>query len=117
MLNNMTKCDLMLVLLRDFHNDRSAAIRCDRLAAVLDLQPKQVQRLVHKLRHEGHPICRDEDGYFYASCSEDIECTARWLMTLGWCIQRTACAMLTAAELDHNASWALEIMEEAINTL
>ena len=86
MLNNMTKCDLMLVLLRDFHNDRSAAIRCDRLAAVLDLQPKQVQRLVHKLRHEGHPICRDEDGYFYASCSEDIECTARWLMTLGWCI-------------------------------
>ena len=116
-MNNMTKSDLLLVLLRNFHNDRSAAIKSDRLAAVLDLGPKQVQRLVHKLRIDGHPICRDESGYYYANCREDIECTARWLMTLGWCIQRTACAMLTAAELDCNASWALDIMEEAINTL
>ena len=71
MLNNMTKCDLMLVLLRDFHNERSAAIRCDRLAALLDVEPRQVQRLVHKLRHEGHPICRDADGYYYANCLVD----------------------------------------------
>ena len=117
MLNNMTKCDLMLVLLRDFHNERSAAIRCDLLAALLDLEPRQVQRMVHKLRHEGHPICRDADGYYYASCPEDIECTARWLMTLGWCIQKTACAMLTAADLDRNASCALVMMEEAIKSL
>jgi len=117
MLKNMKKCDLMLVLLRDFHNERSAAIRCDRLAAVLDVEPRQVQRLVHKLRHEGHPICRDEDGYFYSSCPEDIESTARWLLTLGSYIQRTACAMLTAADLDRNASCALVVMEEAINSL
>lgn len=117
MLNGMTKCDLMLMLLREFHNERSAAIRGDKLAALLDLEPRQVQRLVHKLRHEGYPICREESGYYYASCPEDIECTARWLMTLGWCIQKTACAMLAAADLDHNASCALVMMEEAINSL
>ncbi len=113
----MTVPERLVYVLRKYHTGESAAAKGENLASSFGVKPKQIQRVIHNLRYEGVPICGDHDGYFFASCAGDIEHTARFLITMGWQIQKTACAMLIQADLDHNAPAALAIMKEAIVTL
>ena len=116
-MNDPTKGDLLLYTLQTCFVGRDNQIKSADLACLFGLDSKLIQELIHTLRHEGYPICGDHDGYFYASCDADIEDTAKWLLTMGWRIQETACAMLIAANLDRNAPYALAIMKEATITL
>ncbi len=116
-MNNPKKGDTLLETMSVFFVGRSNQIKSADLGRLFELEPKHIQELVHTLRREGHPICGDRDGYYYASCDADIERTARWLMMMGWKIQETACIMLAAAKLDRNAPYALAIMREAVDTL
>jgi predicted DNA-binding transcriptional regulator YafY len=116
-MNKPKKCDTLLETLSVYFVGRVNQVKSADLARLFELEPKQIQELVHTLRREGHPICGDRDGYYYASCDADIERTARWLMMMGWKIQETACIMLAAANLDRNAPCALAIMREAVDTL
>ena len=116
-MNIPKKGETLLETLSVYFVGRANQIKSGDLARLFELESKQIQELVHTLRHNGYPICGDRDGYFYASCNKDIEETARWLMFMGWKIQETACIMLCAAKLDRNAPYALAIMKEAVDTL
>lgn len=117
MIEHDTKPGLLLTILQEYHVGKKSVVKTDELSLILDVEPRDVHRIVHLLRHEGYPICGDGKGYFYAGCPEEIEATARWLMTMGWRIQNTACIMLVSTDLDNNATCALAVMKEAIDTL
>ena len=109
--------DRFLAFLKKHHTGSEKAIKTDELADIYKLEPKTLQNMIHRLRLDGHPICGDQNGYFYASGPDDIKHTAKWLMNMGLQVQNTACAMLMAAQLDGSATNALNDMRRAIVTL
>ena len=109
--------DRFLTFMKKHHTGSEKAIKTDELASIYEMEPRTVQSMIHRLRLDGHPICGDQNGYFYASGPDDIKYTAKWLMNMGLQVQNTACAMLMAAELDNSATNALNDMRRAIVTL
>jgi hypothetical protein len=106
-----------LFFMKKYHSGIDRAVKTDELTCIFRVDGDTLHSMIHNLRMEGHPVCGDHNGYFYASCDDEIEHTARWLMQMGWRIQRTACAMLSAADLDRNASDTLKEMWKVITDL
>ena len=73
--------DRFLTFMNKHHTGSEKAIKTDELADIYKLEPRTLQSMIHRLRLDGHPICGDQNGYFYASGSDDIKYTAKWLMT------------------------------------
>ena len=109
--------DRFVAFLKKHHTGFEKAIKTDELSDIYKLEPKTVQSMIHRLRLDGHPICGDQNGYFYAGGPDDIRHTAKWLMNMGLQVQNTACAMLMAAELDKNTATVLNEMRRVVVTL
>ena len=56
------KSETLLETLSVYYVGRQNQIKSGDLARLFELESKQIQELVHTLRHEGYPICGDRDG-------------------------------------------------------
>ena len=54
------------------HKGRENAVNCKDLSLSLQLDEKDVRRIVSKLRKDGIPICSWRYGYFYPATYSDI---------------------------------------------
>lgn len=61
--------------LRDYHTGADNALLGYRLCSVFGLTSSLLRRNINELRVEGHPVCSDSNGYFYAACPEEIDIT------------------------------------------
>lgn len=61
-MNIPKKGETLLETLSVYFVGRENQIKSGDLDRLFELESKQIQELVHTLRHEGHPICGDRDG-------------------------------------------------------
>lgn len=61
------------------HNGAENAILAGRLCSMLGITGRLLRRAITELQVEGHPICSDTNGYFYAVSVDEIESTVAHL--------------------------------------
>ena len=72
----------ILEYIRDFHTGRDKAVFSRELQFIFQLDGRNVRRNISKLRQEGHPICSDENGYYYADSQSDVDLTVKRMDSL-----------------------------------
>ena len=65
----------LIAYIRTSHIGASNAISGRQLCEYFGLTGSLVRKLINKLRIEGHPVCSNGNGYFYASKLEEIDAT------------------------------------------
>lgn len=63
--------------LKRYHTGHHNAIPSRILEMQFSVVGSTIRRAVLRLRLEGHPICSDQSGYFFASTSYELEATIR----------------------------------------
>lgn len=71
--------DRLLNYLRNNHTGAGKAILSKSLALRLQISNRRIRDIVNTLRCEGHPICSDEGGYYYASNRQEVMSSIRQL--------------------------------------
>lgn len=69
----------ILTYLRQNHTGKNRAIQSSELEARFHIQGAKLRVMVNTLRSDGHPICSDESGYFYAATRAEVRYTIRQL--------------------------------------
>lgn len=67
--------------LKTHHSGRSRAAPSRALEVRFHLSGRKLRQAVNDLRCAGHPICSDENGYFYAETPQELEATIRQLLS------------------------------------
>lgn len=67
--------DKLLACIHGSHTGASNAISGRQLCEYFGLTGSLIRKLISKLRIEGHPVCSDGNGYFYASTVQEIDAT------------------------------------------
>lgn len=71
----MTTKTTILDHLTKNHVGAGNAILAGRLCTQMGITGRLLHRAINELRIEGHPICSDTNGYFFAGCVEEIDDT------------------------------------------
>ena len=83
--------------LREFHRGKEKAVFSRELQQIFHLDGRNVRRNVAKLRHEGYPICSDENGYYYAESQTEINHTVGRLNDLVTAVSNARTGLLFAS--------------------
>ena len=73
----------VLIYLKNQHRGAEAPVSSKYLAFFFDISEEGVRQAVSRLRCNGHPVCNDADGYFYAKDRDEINGTIRQLRSVG----------------------------------
>lgn len=65
--------------LRKYHRGQENAASSKELEAAFHIKGAELRRAVNRLRCDGHPICSDATGYFYAARRSEIKTTVAQL--------------------------------------
>ena len=65
--------------LKKYHRGQESAASSTELAAAFQIKGTELRRTVNRLRCDGHPICSDATGYFYAARQSEIRATVAQL--------------------------------------
>ncbi len=68
-----------LTLIMTRHRGRENAVTAPMLAALCGCSERQIRTMVRELRRQGHPICADDAGYYYAATEEEYQALQRQL--------------------------------------
>ena len=55
-----------LIYMKQYHSGKEKAVSSVYLQSIFFISSRAVRRFVNQLRNDGHPICSDENGYYYA---------------------------------------------------
>ena len=69
----------LLGCLKRRHCGKRKAVKSSVLEARFNVSGKELRDAVNALRRAQHPICSDEDGYYYAQSSQEIAATIQQL--------------------------------------
>ena len=83
--------------LKKYHTGRENAVYSRELERLFSLDGRTLRRKISSLRQDGHPICSDETGYYYAENQNEINATICWLNTLVTRISNARTGMLYAS--------------------
>lgn len=67
----------LLGLLKSCALGEHKAIKAKVITALTGINAREIRLLVHEMRINGYPVCSGNDGYFYASTSDELEKTIR----------------------------------------
>ena len=65
--------------LKKYHRGQESAASSKELEAAFHIKGTELRRTVNRLRCDGHPICSDATGYFYAARQPEIRATVAQL--------------------------------------
>ena len=65
--------------LKKYHQGQESAASSKELEAAFHVKGTELRRAVNRLRCNGHPICSDATGYFYAARQSEIRATVAQL--------------------------------------
>ena len=65
--------------LKKNHQGQESAASSKELEAAFHIKGTELRRTVNRLRCDGHPICSDATGYFYAARQSEIRATVAQL--------------------------------------
>lgn len=65
--------------LRKYHRGRENAASSKELEVAFHIKGAELRRAVNRLRCDGHPICSDATGYFYAARRSEVKATVAQL--------------------------------------
>jgi biotin operon repressor len=74
----MTEMQL-LEFLKQNHTGETKAVSSRELEADFEIKGSLVRKLVNSLRCGGYPVCSDQNGYYYAASSSELQITIRQL--------------------------------------
>ena len=83
--------------LKKYHTGRDNAVYSRELDRLFSLDGRTLRRKISSLRQDGHPICSDETGYYYAENQREINATICRLNTLVTRISNARTGMLYAS--------------------
>lgn len=83
--------------LKKYHTGRDNAVYSRELERLFSLDGRALRRKISSLRQDGHPICSDETGYYYAENQKEINATICRLNTLVTRISNARTGMLYAS--------------------
>ena len=61
--------------LKKYHYGQEGAVSSKELEAAFHVDGRKLRRAVNRLRCDGHPICSNATGYFYAARQSEIMAT------------------------------------------
>jgi hypothetical protein len=61
--------------LKQYRRGQESAASSKELEAAFHVRGTELRRAVNRLRCDGHPICSDATGYFYAARKSEIRAT------------------------------------------
>lgn len=73
--------DVLLLFLKRRHTGRQNAVTSSVLEALLRVSGRKLRAAVNELRCGGHPVCSDENGYYYAATEAEVTATIRQLQS------------------------------------
>ena len=62
-----------------YHQGQESAASSKELEAAFHVKGTELRRAVNRLRCNGHPICSDATGYFYAARQSEVRATVAQL--------------------------------------
>lgn len=65
--------------LKKYHRGQESAASSKELEAAFHVKGTELRRAVNRLRCNGHPICSDATGYFYAARQSEVRATVAQL--------------------------------------
>ncbi len=65
--------------LKKYHRGQEGAVSSKELEAAFHVKGTELRRAVNRLRCNGHPICSDATGYFYAARQSEVRATVAQL--------------------------------------
>ena len=71
----MDKKTAICQYLKQYHTGGERAVYSRELQRLFSIDRRGLRRKINSLRQEGHPICSDERGYYYADSQEEINGT------------------------------------------
>ena len=83
--------------LKNNHTGEDKAVFSSELEQLFSLDGRTLRRKISALRQDGHPICSDETGYYYAENQKEINATICRLNTLVTRISNARTGMLYAS--------------------
>lgn len=85
--------------LKKYHTGKENAVFSRELERLFSMDGRTLRRKISSLRQDGHPICSDETGYYYAESQKEINATICRLNTLVTKISNARTGMLYASVL------------------
>ncbi|MFT9055947.1 MAG: hypothetical protein ABF449_04875 [Ethanoligenens sp.] len=67
--------DNVLTFLKEYHMGFGNEITSRELERALHIKGSTLRDIVNNLRCNGHPVCSNQNGYFYASTVMDVQKT------------------------------------------
>ena len=83
--------------LKKYHTGKENAVFSRELERLFLMDGRTLRRKISSLRQDGHPICSDETGYYYAENQKEINATICRLNTLVTRISNARTGMLYAS--------------------
>lgn len=83
--------------LKKYHTGKENAVFSRELERLFSMDGRTLRRKISSLRQDGHPICSDETGYYYAESQKEINATICRLNTLVTKISNARTGMLYAS--------------------
>ena len=71
----MDKQTAICGFLKKHHTGKDLAVPSKELERLFCLEGRSLRRYINRLRQDGHPICSDENGYYYAKTQQEINAT------------------------------------------
>lgn len=100
----MDKRTALCGYLKQYHTGKENAVYSRELERLFSMDGRTLRRKISSLRREGHPICSDARGYYYAASQQEIDATVCRLNQLVLQISTARNGMLYASILsDHPA--------------
>ena len=95
----MNKRTAICNYLKKYHTGKENAVFSRELERLFSMDGRTLRRKISSLRQDGHPICSDETGYYYAESQKEINATICRLNTLVTKISNARTGMLYASVL------------------
>ena len=73
--------EALLQYLKKRHTGYMNAASSRSLEVVFHVGGKPIRKAVNELRCDGHPICSDDNGYYYAETGTELNATIRQLQS------------------------------------
>ena len=93
-----TICDY----LQKNHMGKEKAVHSEELERLFHIDGRNLRRKISGLRQDGHPICSDETGYYYAEKQSEINATVTRLNELVMKISNARTGLMYSSVLPVN---------------
>ena len=105
----MDKKTAICQYLKKYHTGGERAVYSRELQRLFSIDGRGLRRKINSLRQDGHPICSDQCGYYYADNQQEINDTVCRLNALVTKISNARSGLLFASITGDNVTVNLKI--------